>query len=568
MYYLSEAMEEVEEASAPPRLLSSKDVFKLNEILFNFPSEEEIDDATALWVFQVGQKIRDLYIAGSYDDEDENFFYDYTHLLCTMQCQFFMKPEQLITIKGWIKEAVADIPKEDEDPLVRENEELQRRLQYYEQHLPDPEPGSAAVFQPPSRRPKVAETSGFSLHTGPVHLIDGSDPAAVTEFRQMLETAGRAGGIWGFDIEWAPDRFRGQDNPVAMLQLAHAGTVWLVRTCFVGRAVAAAVSHFLLDPAVVKVTVGFDSADLNKLWSSFGTEFPGSPEAYGVLDVGAVAKGLGLRSPGLKAMAKRYGYNLIKDKTACLSDWSARQLAQKQLQYAADDAHFPLLIAAGLLQEPQLKSKLTPVQLHARDALEAVLSSLKAAVSVQQKSEEDLAKEATAEDVAEFLLTELGSAMVPLNTAQSVVRAKAGLELLGRIRESGFGGLGFSFFETFPDLFAIRRARDGKPPLVRPKAYEERLPQDEQALALPWANDTKAALQEWVALECGPSGACATVSAVRLEEVLRARLTALARLLEDAGDGAGARSASHLTTAATDVQQLWANAFAALPSNS
>merc|ERR1719394_1886907 len=57
-------------------------------------------------IFQIIEKVRKAYNAGTYDNTDSNFFYDYLALLGTMQNQHFFSQKQTEKMLGWIKEIV------------------------------------------------------------------------------------------------------------------------------------------------------------------------------------------------------------------------------------------------------------------------------------------------------------------------------------------------------------------------------------------------------------------------------------------------------------------------------
>merc|ERR1719394_812941 len=59
-------------------------------------------------IFQIIEKVRKAYNAGTYDNTDSNFFYDYLALLGTMQNQHFFSQKQTEKMLGWIREVIED----------------------------------------------------------------------------------------------------------------------------------------------------------------------------------------------------------------------------------------------------------------------------------------------------------------------------------------------------------------------------------------------------------------------------------------------------------------------------
>ena len=141
-------------------------------------------------------------------------------------------------------------------------------------------------------------------------------------------------------------RRKNSDNPVALLQLAVGGSVWLIRTSEIS--LPAELREILLDGSVTKLVVSFDSADRKKLSSSFGLK-----DCQGILDIQELAKrqGLPVLGFGLKKLAKHCGWRIEKDHSVSVSNWASKQLTERQLQYARDDAFFTLLVALSLLHE-------------------------------------------------------------------------------------------------------------------------------------------------------------------------------------------------------------------------
>jgi ribonuclease D len=138
----------------------------------------------------------------------------------------------------------------------------------------------------------------------------------------------RRESLLGFDTETRPAFRKGESYPPALAQLAGERAVWifqLQRTdC------SAALVEILAAPGVVKTGVGI-ADDLRQLKKVF----PFSEAA--VVDVGSLAKRLGIEQTGLRNLAGLVlGYRIPKGKRT--SNWAAQQLTREQIGYAAMDA--------------------------------------------------------------------------------------------------------------------------------------------------------------------------------------------------------------------------------------
>jgi len=156
----------------------------------------------------------------------------------------------------------------------------------------------------------------------------------------------------GLDFEWPHDCV-GENNPLALVQVATPDTVVLVRVDPLRRELPAWLKDLLLDPTIVKCVAGFDVLDRRKLLQC-GVQVA-QREDQGLLDVAQLAAELGDAVPsiGLRKLCHFFGYPIRKARRVAMSDWAASKtgvLTHEQRQYAADDAVFTLAVCGHLLE--------------------------------------------------------------------------------------------------------------------------------------------------------------------------------------------------------------------------
>lgn len=148
----------------------------------------------------------------------------------------------------------------------------------------------------------------------------------------------------GFDTESRPTFLRGEqsDGP-HVLQFATLTHAYVFQTHVTGA--RAAVAALLQSPTLMKVGFGLDS-DKTRIRAKLGIQ----PRA--VLDLDLIFRERGYRkSVGLKAaVAIVFGQRFSKSKRIGTSNWSARRLTDRQLLYAANDAHAAIRVFAALAQ--------------------------------------------------------------------------------------------------------------------------------------------------------------------------------------------------------------------------
>ncbi|EER08263.1 conserved hypothetical protein [Perkinsus marinus ATCC 50983] len=170
-------------------------------------------------------------------------------------------------------------------------------------------------------------------YVGDIHIVDGPDDlyefCRNILFREPL----------GLDFEWNRE-FKGQNNPIALIQVATPTNGVLLFRCRPGEDLHPILRDALTCPNTVKVVCGFDSRDKKKLMESFGIEIP--PRS--LVDVSKEAQRQGMHKTGLKAICRDLQFNIFKPTYPNFHQWSGR-LRKSQIRYAAADAWFPLLIA-------------------------------------------------------------------------------------------------------------------------------------------------------------------------------------------------------------------------------
>ncbi len=161
-------------------------------------------------------------------------------------------------------------------------------------------------------------------------LVD-SDPAAARACAELL-----AGDAIGFDTESRPTFRKGElATGPHLVQLASDDRAWLFP---VARGVdRSSLQRILESTSVLKVGFGLGN-DRSALRERLGIELAN------VLDLGEVLRGPGHRGTvGTKvAVAHFLGRKLQKSKRTGTSNWASPQLSERQLLYAANDAHVAL----------------------------------------------------------------------------------------------------------------------------------------------------------------------------------------------------------------------------------
>ncbi len=189
--------------------------------------------------------------------------------------------------------------------------------------LPDPVPT-------PAPAPELPLYEGITLSD--VVLVETAD-AAVEACRRM-----QAEAVLGFDTEAKPTFAKGEvSTGPHLIQLATENTVWLFP-------VRHPLEHpglreILESPQILKVGFGLGS-DLAQLRGKLGIEPRGILDLSLALPREAPNKTLGAKT----AVARYLGRRMQKSKHITTSNWASPRLNERQMLYAANDAHVALRI--------------------------------------------------------------------------------------------------------------------------------------------------------------------------------------------------------------------------------
>ncbi len=162
-------------------------------------------------------------------------------------------------------------------------------------------------------------------------LVRFSGKIRVIRDTEGLRTAAeklRRSKVLGFDVESKPTFRKGENHPVALLQLASANEAFLIQLLPMKE--LGPVGEVLEDPHIAKVGVAIRD-DIKKLAENHPFE-PGN-----FIELSACATKLGIVTTGLRSLAAIFLGQRIS-KGAQLSNWERRKLAPAQLSYAATDA--------------------------------------------------------------------------------------------------------------------------------------------------------------------------------------------------------------------------------------
>lgn len=134
--------------------------------------------------------------------------------------------------------------------------------------------------------------------------------------------------VVGFDVESRPTFRKGENHPVALLQLATDDDAFLIQLRPIED--LGPIRDLMEDASIVKTGVALRD-DIKKL----AEKHPFEPNNFVELD--AMASKLGIVTTGLRSLAAIFLGSRIS-KGAQLSNWERRKLAPAQLSYAATDA--------------------------------------------------------------------------------------------------------------------------------------------------------------------------------------------------------------------------------------
>lgn len=150
-----------------------------------------------------------------------------------------------------------------------------------------------------------------------------------------------ASDVVGFDTESKPTFLKGEvSTGPHLVQLATDHSAYLIQ---VGAkalpdAVLGVLKSVLESPSILKVGFGLGD-DLKRLRAKLGIE------PVNVLDLSTALRRGERNTLGAKtAVARYFGQRLQKSKKITTTNWATSRLSEKQILYAADDAHVALKI--------------------------------------------------------------------------------------------------------------------------------------------------------------------------------------------------------------------------------
>jgi ribonuclease D len=152
-------------------------------------------------------------------------------------------------------------------------------------------------------------------------------------------------GSVGFDTESKPTFQRGQKSEGPhVLQFATLEKAFIFQSHFVES--HPVIIEALKSPELTKIGFGL-GGDLRQISNRFGIR------PAGIVDLDRSFRQLGYRNAvGAKsAVAMFFQRKLIKSKSITTSNWAARELTERQLLYAANDAYAALRIFHALREE-------------------------------------------------------------------------------------------------------------------------------------------------------------------------------------------------------------------------
>jgi len=165
-----------------------------------------------------------------------------------------------------------------------------------------------------------------------VRLVKSRDDAAAA-LAALIDA-----DVIGFDTESKPTFAKGEESTGPhLVQLATDDTAWLFQIGADASVALDVLRPVLESEAVLKVGFGLGD-DLRRLRGKLGIE------PRNVLDLSTALRRRGERNTlGAKtAVARFFGERLQKSKRITTTNWALPRLSEKQILYAADDAHVAL----------------------------------------------------------------------------------------------------------------------------------------------------------------------------------------------------------------------------------
>ena len=196
--------------------------------------------------------------------------------------------------------------------------------------------------QPPlPLKTEIAEMEPFAgLGMARVLVVTNASQA-----RLAAEELMRAGTV-GFDTESKPTFRKGEKSAGPhVLQFATLDKAFIFQACFGDT--HPVIIELLRSTGLTKIGFGL-SGDLQQIANRFGLR----PAA--IVDLDRAFKKLGYRNAvGAKsAIAMLFKRRLLKSKSVTTSNWAARDLTERQLLYAANDAYAAIQVHHALQAPP------------------------------------------------------------------------------------------------------------------------------------------------------------------------------------------------------------------------
>jgi len=185
---------------------------------------------------------------------------------------------------------------------------------------------------------ELADFEGLGMES--VFLVTSGRQAGLAMKELMMA------GTVGFDTESKPTFHKGQKSEGPhVLQFATLKKAFIFQAHFIES--HPAIIELLESPELTKIGFGL-GGDLRQIADRFGVR------PSGIVDLDRSFRRMGYRNAvGAKsAVAMFFNRKLLKSKSVTTSNWSARDLSERQLLYAANDAYAAIRIFHALQEEP------------------------------------------------------------------------------------------------------------------------------------------------------------------------------------------------------------------------
>ncbi len=150
----------------------------------------------------------------------------------------------------------------------------------------------------------------------------------------------RKENVLGFDTETRPSFRKGKGHLPSLVQIAASEAVFLIQLTWIP--LSESLAALFAAPEIVKVGVSIhdDMRELQKLHPF---------QAQGIVDLGEVARSLGMCTFGLRNLAANlFGWRISKGMQC--SNWSLQELSAGQISYAATDAWVGRMLYLRMLE--------------------------------------------------------------------------------------------------------------------------------------------------------------------------------------------------------------------------